>query len=430
MTGRPFHVLAKPTGAICNLDCSYCFFLEKEDLYPGSSFRMSDEVLESYLRQVIASEPSDRVTVSWQGGEPTLMGKGFFRRAVQVAADLLPPGKVVDWTIQTNGTRLDDEWCDLFLEHGYLVGLSLDGPRELHDANRVDTRGEGTFDRVVAAADLLRRRGVEVNVLTTVNAANGDHGLEVYRFLRDEVGARYVQLIPIVERVGPDGRTGRQVGTEVTDRSVTSEQWGQFLIDVFEEWIRHDVGEVFVMLFDWSLASWSGLPNPACIFQPTCGDAVALEHTGDVYSCDHFVEPEHLLGNLMEASLGDLVRGPRQRAFGQHKADSLPQYCRDCEVRFVCNGECPKNRFIRTPDGEEGLNYLCAGYRRFFGHVDGPMRTMAGLLAAGRPVADVTATLPAVGRNDPCPCGRGRKWKSCHGAPAALAVRGSGPPSP
>jgi uncharacterized protein len=412
-----FHVLVKPTGAICNLDCAYCFFLEKEHLYPGSTFRMDDDVLEAYLRQVIDGDASDRVTVAWQGGEPTLAPKEFYRRAAQMAADLLPPGKTIEWSMQTNGTRLDDEWCDLFLEHGYLVGLSLDGPRAMHDAHRVDKRGEPTFDRVMEAAALLRRRGVEFNVLTTVNAANGDHGREVYRFLRDEVGARYLQFIPIVERVGPDGRTGMQVGTEVTDRSVTGEQWGRFLVEVFEDWVRHDVGDVFVMLFDWTLASWLGLDNPACIFRPTCGDAVALEHNGDLYSCDHFVEPEYLLGNLMEASIGELVASERQREFGRKKLDTLPQYCLDCEVRFACNGECPKNRFTRTPDGEEGLNYLCAGYKAFFTHVDAPMRAMAGLLREGRPASDVMAMpggFAPVGRNDPCPCGSGAKYKVCH----------------
>lgn len=420
---RAAHVLAKPTGAICNLDCAYCFYLRKEDLYPGSTFRMDEGTLDAYLRQLVEAEPSPEVTVAWQGGEPTLMGVDFYRRAAEIGRRYLPPGKTIRWTMQTNGTRLDDEWCDLFLEHGYLVGLSLDGPRVMHDAYRVDGAGRGSFDRVMRAARLLSRRGVDTNVLTTVHRANGDHGLEVYRFLRDEVGARYLQLVPIVERVGPDGRTGSQVGEHVTDRSVLPEQWGRFLVEVFDEWVAHDVGEVFVLLFDWTLAAWLGVESPACIFRPTCGDALALEHNGDVYSCDHFVELDHLLGNLAAIPLGDLAGSARQRAFGAHKESSLPRCCRACDVRFACHGECPKNRFVTTPDGEPGLNYLCAGFRTFFHHVDEPMRVMADLVKHGRPAAEVTAVLARreaaryarASRNEPCPCGSGRKLKHCHG---------------
>lgn len=410
---RPFHVLAKPTGAICNLDCSYCFYLVKEALYPGSKFRMKEDVVRAYLRQAIDSEPSDRVTIAWQGGEPTLLGPAFFRRAAELAAGLLPAGKSIAWTIQTNGTKLDDEWAALFLEHDYLVGLSLDGPRELHDAYRVDKGSRGTFEQVEAAARLLQRHDVQFNVLTAVHAANGDHGLEVYRYLRDDLGTRHVQFIPIVERVGADG---------VSERSVSAEQWGRFLIDIFDEWVVRDVGEMFVLMFDWALASWLGMQSPACIFRKTCGDAVALEHTGDVYSCDHFVTPENLLGNVRDTSLAQMVVSEQQQRFGAAK-ETLPRYCRECEVRFACNGECPKNRFITTPDGEPGLNYLCAGYKAYFNHIDEPMRIMSGLLRQGREAADVSTILArrdaarfaAAGRNDPCPCGSGAKFKHCHG---------------
>ena len=390
---RSFHVLAKPTGAVCNLDCAYCFFLQKEDLYPGSTFRMSDDVLEAYLRQTIASEPSDTVTVAWQGGEPTLMGLDFFRRAHEIARGLMPSGKQLAYTIQTNGTRLDDALCDFFREHQYLVGLSVDGPRHLHDAYRVDKAGRGSFDRVMHGFEQLKAHNVDVNVLTAVNAANGDHGLEVYRFVRDEMGVRYLQLIPIVERVGPDGRTGMQAGTTVTDRSVSSEQWGRFMIEIFDEWVRRDVGDMFVLNFDWALASWVGMESPVCIFKETCGGAVALEHTGDLYSCDHFVEPDYLLGNILETDMGVLARSEQQVEFGRAKRTTLPQYCLDCEVRFACNGECPKNRFIRTPGGEDGLNYLCAGYKAFFTHIDEPMTMMAGLLRSGRHADEVMALL-------------------------------------
>jgi uncharacterized protein len=421
---EPFHILAKPTGAICNLDCSYCFYLTKEELYPGSKFRMSEEVLGAYLEQLIESEPGDTVTVAWQGGEPTLLGVDFYRRAAELAAERLPDGKRVQWTMQTNGTKLDDEWCELYREHDYLIGLSIDGPRELHDAFRLDKRGGGTFDSVVAAARLLQRHAIDVNVLTCVHSANGDHGLDVYRFIRDELGARYIQLIPIVERIDESGATGhRQVGTEVTDRTVGSQQWGGFLIEVFDEWVARDVGEVFVLMFDWALAAWLGLESPTCIFRETCGGALALEHTGDLYSCDHFVDPEHLLGNVRETSMLELASSDRQRQFGADKAEALPRYCRECEVRFACNGGCPKSRFITTPDGESGLNYLCAGYKAFFNHIDQPMRTMAELLRSGQPADRVTEVLAdrersryaAIGRNDPCPCGSGVKFKRCHG---------------
>jgi len=388
---EPFHLLAKPTGAICNLDCSYCFYLTKEELYPGSKFRMSDGVLTAFIEQSIDSEPGDTVTIAWQGGEPTLLGVDFYRRAAELASGRLPVGKRIQWTMQTNGTKLDDEWCELFLEHDYLIGLSIDGPRELHDAFRRDKRGGGTFDSVVTAARLLRRRGVDFNVLTCVHAANDDHGLEVYRFLRDELGARYIQFIPIVERIDETGETAHgQVGTEVTRRTVGAKRWGSFLIDVFDEWLARDVGHVYVLMFDWALAAWMGLESPTCIFKERCGGALALEHTGDLYSCDHFVDPEHLLGNIRETSMLEMVGSDRQRRFGDDKLEALPRYCRRCDVRFACNGECPKNRFILTPDGEPGLNYLCAGYKAFFEHIDVPMRAMADLVRSGRPAAEVT----------------------------------------
>jgi uncharacterized protein len=408
-----FHVLAKPTGPICNLDCEYCFFLSKESLYPGDRFRMADDLLETYLRQLLESHTGSEVTVAWQGGEPTLMGVDFFRRAVELAAELARPGQRVQHTIQTNGTLLTDEWCELLGRHGFLVGISIDGPPALHDRYRVDKRGEPTSEKVLRGLELLRRHEVEFNVLCTVNAANQDHPLDVYRYFRDDLGARFVQFIPIVER---DNDTGFQEGDTVTDRSVDPEAWGRFMSAVFDEWVVRDVGEVFVQMFDAALASWLDLPSPVCIFRETCGDAVALEHNGDLYSCDHFVEPAHLLGNITTTHMVELVASPKQRAFGQAKRDTLPAYCRACEVRFACNGECPKNRFTTTPDGEPGLNYLCAGYRSFFNHIDGPMRLMAGLLRDGRYADEVMGLFAAAGRNDPCPCGSGRKTKHCHAA--------------
>ena len=432
--GQPFHLLAKPTGAVCNLDCDYCFFLSKEQLYPGSRFRMSDELLERYLVQLFAAHAGmDEVTVAWQGGEPTLMGLEFFRRSVELAGELLEPGQRALHTIQTNGTLLDEEWAAFFAEHGFLVGISIDGPREVHDAYRVTKGGRGSFDRVMAGLGHLRAAGVEWNALTTIHAANADRGLEVYRFLRDECGARFVQLIPIIERVAEAEEDGTvpwsswrdrplyvQEGERVTGRSVTGGQYGRFPIDVFEEWVRRDIGRVYVQMFDVALANWHGEPPALCIHSETCGRALALEHNGDLYSCDHFVEPDHLLGNVAESTLAEMVSSPKQAGFGEAKRDTLPRYCLQCDVRFACHGGCPKDRFISTPDGEPGLNYLCDGYKAFFHHVDEPMRRMSELLRAGRAPVELMAEYAAAdsrrGRNEPCTCGSGRKWKQCHGA--------------
>jgi uncharacterized protein len=403
-----FHVLAKPTGAVCNLDCTYCFFLSKDKLYPGSGFRMAGDMLETYLRQVIESQAGPQVTIAWQGGEPTMMGLDFFRQAVELIERHRRPGTRIEHTIQTNGTLLDDDWCEFFRAGNMLVGLSMDGPPEMHDAYRVDRGGKRTYGRFMAAAGLLARHDVDFNILCTVHAGNADQPLKVYRHFRDELGARYMQFIPIVERATaqtlPLANEGwgiradrrplyRQEGVLVTDRSVRPEQWGRFLIEIFDEWVTRDVGTVFVQMFDAALASWLGAPAAMCVFAETCGDAVALEHTGDVYSCDHFVEPDHRLGNIRERHLLELVASPRQRAFGDAKRDALPGYCRECAVRFACNGECPRNRFLETPDGEPGLNYLCAGYKAFFTHIDRPMRIMAALLRGGRHADEVMRIL-------------------------------------
>jgi len=431
---RAFHLLAKPTGAVCNLDCAYCFFLSKEMLYPGSHFRMVDDILEAYVRQLIeAHAGAPFVTVAWQGGEPTLMGIDFFRRSVELVERYLRPGQQVEHTIQTNGTLLDEEWATFFREHDFLVGLSIDGPREIHDTFRVNKGGKGSFDEVMRGLGFLRDGGVEWNALTTIHAANGDRGLEVYRFLRDECDARFMQFIPIIERVAETADDGsvawtswrdrplyEQKGTHVTARSVTAEQYGRFLVDVFEEWVRRDVGTVYVQMFDVALANWVGEPPSLCIHSETCGLALALEHTGDLYSCDHFVEPRYKLGNITMAHMLDLVGSEQQRRFGLAKRDTLPRYCLECDVRFACHGGCPKDRFIETPDGEPGLNYLCAGYKAFFHHVDRPMRAMADQLRRDLAPADVTRLYAAEdakrGRNDPCTCGSGRKWKRCHGS--------------
>ncbi|HEX7609920.1 MAG TPA: anaerobic sulfatase maturase [Solirubrobacteraceae bacterium] len=433
---RAFHVMAKPTGAVCNLDCEYCFFLSKEMLYPGSRFRMADDLQEAYIRQLFeAHAQAPEVVVAWQGGEPTIMGLDFFRRSIEIQRACVRPGQRILNTLQTNGTLLDEEWGAFLAENGFLVGISIDGPPDIHDTYRVSKGGQPTFARVLRGLEHLKAHGVAWNVLTTLHAANGDQGTRVYRFLRDELGAEFMQFIPIVERATPEtievadaGWGGHvrgrplytQQGELVTHRSIAPAQYGRFLIDVFEEWVRHDIGRVYVQMFDTALASWVGEPRGMCVHAETCGQQLALEHNGDLYCCDHFVEPDYLLGNISETPMTELLNSARQTAFGRDKRASLPRYCMDCDVRFACNGGCPKDRFARSPDGETGLHYLCPSYKDFFHHVSRPMGAMAELLAAGRAPAELMGAYAAEdaarGRNEPCTCGSGRKWKQCHGA--------------
>ncbi len=423
------HILAKPTGAICNLGCSYCFFLDKELLYEGDRFRLSDELLDTYIRSLIQAHRVPQVTVAWQGGEPTLMGLEFYRKVMELEEKYRKPGMSFLNTMQTNGTLLTDDWCEFFAEYDYLIGISIDGPRELHDTYRVTKKGAGTFDKVMRGLRLLQKHNVEYNILTTVNRTNAGYPLEVYRFLRDEAGTDWMQFIPVVERVDEHGHPADLRGAYASDRSVLPEQFGRFLTTIFDEWVRNDVGSVFVQTFEATARNLAGLEQSGmCVFNETCGTGLALEHNGDLYSCDHFVDPEFLVGNIAESSIDDLVSGGQQYDFGRDKLTRLPQYCLDCDVRFACHGECPKNRFAVTPDGEPGLNYLCAGLKGFFRHVDRPIRAMLDLMRSGRPASDVMevmarADMPfydelnAAGRNDPCPCGSGRKVKQCHGRP-------------
>ncbi len=392
-----FHVMAKPTGARCNLDCAYCFFLKKEELYPGSDFRMPDDVHEAYITQLLDAHQVPRVTVAWQGGEPTLMGLDFFRRSVELQKKHQKPRTRVENTLQTNGILLDDEWGQFFHENDFLIGLSLDGPKELHDTYRKDKGGHGTFDRVMKAVRLLRKHHVEFNILCAVNRKNADHPAEVYRFFRDELIVKYIQFIPIVERINENGKTCFQEGNRVTDRSILPEQWGRFLIEIFDEWVKRDVGRTFVLNFDGALAGWLNMAGTVCIFGPTCGLGTALERNGDLYSCDHFVEPKYFLGNILKTPMIELVASEKQRKFGRDKRDTLPRHCRQCDVVHICNGECPKNRFIRTPDGEPGLNYLCEGYKAFFEHADHPMKIMAGLMRRGRLAGEVMKIMETEG---------------------------------
>jgi uncharacterized protein len=402
---------------------------------------MSDAMLEAYIQQLLAAHQVPEVAVSWQGGEPTLMGLDFFRRSVELVEQHKRRDQTMTYSIQTNGTRLDDEWCAFFKEHGFLVGLSVDGPPELHNVYRVGKGGQGSYDRVHRGWEVLHKHQVDVNILCTVHAANADHPLEVYRYFRDELDACFIQFIPIVERAAPEtlrlanrGWSERpsgerplyvQQGHMVTRRSVKPKQYGSFLVGVFEEWVRKDVAEVYVQIFDVTLGSYVGQYS-LCVFAPTCGTAPALEHTGDLYACDHYVEPDYLLGNIQDTPMIELLASDQQRKFGRDKMDTLPRYCRECDVRFACHGGCSRNRFKKTPDGEEGLNYLCAGYKRFFHHVDQPMRLMANLLQRKRAPAEIkqwyatqdfrlAQALATARADDDCPCGSGKRFKRCHG---------------
>lgn len=399
---RGFHVMTKPIGPLCNLDCKYCFYLEKEKLFPtNENFKMSDEVLETYIRQYIAHQSIPEINFAWQGGEPTLLGVNFFRKVVALQKKYAD-GRPVSNALQTNGTLLDDEWAGFFAENNFLIGLSIDGPARLHDAYRVDKKGGATYERVLAGLRVLKKHRVEFNTLTVVNRINSKKPLEVYRFLRD-IGSGFIQFIPLVERLADAEATklGLDLATPprsdeegtarmpVTDWSVEPRQYGEFLCTIFDEWVKRDVGRTFVQIFDVTLGNTVGQGGGLCVFSEKCGTAMAMEHNGDVFSCDHYVYPQYKLGNVLNRSLGEMVNSDTQRQFGEDKSSTLPRYCRECDVRPLCHGECPKHRFIRTPDGEPGLNYLCRAYKRFFTHSAPVMQQMGHLLDQGRAPAEI-----------------------------------------
>ncbi len=427
----PLHVIVKPIGPICNLRCRYCFYLEKEQLYPDErQWRMSVETLEAYLRQYIDAQPDSGAPIdfAFQGGEPTLMGLDFFRQFVELERKYLPSGRPYQNSLQTNGLLLDDAWCEFLRENRFLVGLSLDGPPDLHDVYRRDRTGGPTADRVIDTMHRLRRHGVDFNILACIHRRNGDHPLRVYHFLRDQ-GATFVQFIPIVhprsDVTAADARPHRPEDP-VSPWSVLPSQFGRFLIEVFDDWVRNDVGSVFVRDFDEFLAAWTGRGAGLCIYQERCGRAVALEHNGDLYCCDHFVEPECLLGNIHDRPIGELAGSTRQEEFGRLKSETLPDACRRCRWGFACHGGCPKDRLLSTADGQPRLNFLCEGFKMFFAHVEPTMQAMAAELKAGGTADAVMRRLraetwqarhgsnsAAVPRNAPCPCGSGRKFKNC-----------------
>jgi uncharacterized protein len=410
---RQFQVFTKPGGSICNLDCDYCYYLKKERLYPkGESFRMPNDILEEYIAQHIDASPDQTINFSWHGGEPTVLGLDYFRKIVALQRKHKPANRSITNGMQTNGTLIDEEWCRFLAEEDFSVGLSLDGPREMHNRHRFTKGRKPTHKQAMRGYKLLRRHGVPCDILCVVNDNNVQYPTQVYRFFK-QIKAQYVTFLPLVE-------TQPQTEGGVSRRTVSAEDFGDFLCTIFDEWKSQDIGRVKVQLFEEVARAALGHEHTLCIFQKTCGDVPVIEHNGDFFSCDHFVDAEHRLGNILETPFVELLESPVQRAFGQAKLDSLPRYCQICEVLAMCNGGCPKDRFLQTPEGEAGLNYLCAGYKRFFTHCRPFVRALAAQWRRqsleGKMPSVRTHSIradPKTGRNDPCPCGSGLKYKKC-----------------
>jgi len=402
---RAYHAMIKPIGAICNLDCTYCYYLHKEDLLGSpSKFRITDEILETHIKQYIEGQDRDEVVFSWQGGEPSLLGLEFFQKVVELEQKYKKPGQRVENDLQTNGTLLDDKWGLFLKKHGFLVGLSIDGPLELHDRFRIAKDGKPTFDKVFAAAQMLHRHRVPFNVLCVINQVNSKRPLDVYRFLKNEIRPRQMQFIPCVEpkvfentapqkwdpnslpiQDSPAAHPGTP-DSIVTDWSVDPDDWGYFMCKVWDDWYRRDIGKAFVNHFESAVGQWMGKEAQMCIYHEFCGKGVALEHDGNLYSCDHYVYPEYKLGNILQTSSSRMVFSEQQRKFGFDKFNTLPRQCRECAYLFACNGECPKNRLIRTRDGEPGLNYLCSGLQKYWQHIDRDVQDICRRLARGEPL--------------------------------------------
>ncbi|OKY74633.1 MAG: anaerobic sulfatase maturase [Desulfobulbaceae bacterium DB1] len=395
------HVVAKPVGPACNLNCEYCFYLEKQALFSsGEQYRMSDDVLSAFITDYVTCQPTPEVAFVWQGGEPTLGGLDFFNRVVELQKPLAGR-KIISNALQTNGTLLTDEWCVFLREHDFLVGISLDGPQEVHDRYRRDRGGNGSFAQVMRGLRLLQKHGVAYNVLACVARETERRPLDVYRFLRDQ-GVEYIQFSPVVERLpdarsreqglrlaGPAVLTREETQIEVFPWSVSPEGYGDFLIAIYEEWVRHDVGTTFVMNFEWALNAWIGNPSPVCIHARQCGRSLVIEHNGDLYACDHYVYPHYRLGNILTDGLIGMVEKAWRTGFGAAKESALPRCCRECEVLAACRGGCPKHRFAQTPNGEPGLHYLCTGYNKFFRHIRKYLQAMTTLLEHGHPASEV-----------------------------------------
>lgn len=402
---RAYHAMVKPVGAICNIDCTYCYYLHKEELLGSKSkFQITDEILETHIQQYIEGQDRDEVVFSWQGGEPTLLGLEFFHRVVELEQKYKKPGQRIENDLQTNGTLLNDEWGAFLKKHGFLVGLSIDGSKELHDHFRVTKEGKPTFHKVFAASQMLHRHGVPFNTLSVINRVNAKKPLDVYRFLKNEVRPRQMQFIPCVEpnvfhNVAPqmwdpeslplfDSSAAHPGNPDsvVTDWSIDPDDWGYFLTKIWDDWYRRDIGKVFINLFETAVAQWMGKESQLCIYHEFCGKGVAMEHDGSLYSCDHYVYPEYKLGNVLETSSSRMVFSDKQKEFGFAKFNALPTRCRECKYLFACNGECPKNRLIRTPEGQMGLNYLCSGLQKFWHHIDQDAQDICRRIARGEPL--------------------------------------------
>ena len=395
---KPLYVMLKPAGAHCNLACKYCYYLEKNRLYQNTPRHlMSDEMLEQFTREYIEAQTMPQVLFTWHGGEPLMRSIDFYKKALALQKKYAH-GKQIDNVIQTNGTLLTDEWCEFFAQNHWLVGISIDGPQEYHDHYRVTPAGKPSWEKVMQGISLLKKHRVEWNAMAVVNAYNAEHPLEFYHFFRDN-GCQYLQFTPIVERLTEheDGRTLASLADDreipLADASVTPAQWGNFLCTIFDDWVRHDVGKMFVEIFDCTLANWMGVLPGICAYSKECGHAGVMEHNGDVYSCDHFVFPEYKLGNIRDQSLIDMLYGEKQQAFSRLKHTSLPRQCKECDMEFACHGECPKNRFEKDKYGEPGLNYLCQGYYQYYSYVAPYMDFMKRELLAQRPPANIMNVL-------------------------------------
>ena len=391
---KPLYVMLKPAGAHCNLACKYCYYLEKNKLYPTAQRHlMSDEMLEQFTREYIEAQTMSQVLFTWHGGEPLLRSIDFYRKALSLQQKYAG-GRHIDNVIQTNGTLLTDEWCEFFAQNHWLVGISIDGPQPDHDRYRLTAAGKPSWKKVMQGIKLLKKHGVEWNAMAVVNAYNANHPLEFYRFFKEN-GCQFLQFTPIVERLTrhEDGRTLASLADKdeisLSEASVTPEQWGYFLCAIFDEWVRKDVGKIFVEIFDCTLANWMGISPGICAYSKECGHAGVMEHNGDVYSCDHFVFPEYKLGNIRDHSLIDMLYGEQQQEFSRLKHSSLPRQCKECDMEFACHGECPKNRFMKDQYGDSGLNYLCPGYYHYYQHVAPYMDYMKQELMAQRPPSNI-----------------------------------------
>jgi uncharacterized protein len=443
----PFNIITKPIGPICNIDCAYCFYLEKTKLYPRTkSFKMNEDVLEQYVRQYIEGQPEDTPEISfgWQGGEPTLMGIPFFKSALQFQKKYKRPGMNIQNSVQSNGTLLNDDWGTFFHDNHFFLGISIDGPEAIHDHFRNDKKGRGTFQQVMRGIEICQKYNVEFNTLTVVQSHNGEHPVQIYDFLK-KIGSTFFQFIPIVvhsdNRVMDKQLEGMIFASEenalesnisVSEYSIGPEQWGHFLNKVFDRWLgKEDVGKIFVRDFDLMLSMVMGLPSSLCVNAKTCGREVAIEHNGDLYSCDHYVHNDYKLGNINQQSLTEMMDSEQQIKFGNDKCETLPQYCLDCDFLKYCWGACPKDRIKKTPQGESGLNYLCEGYKAFYSHTEPYFQKMAECLRMGYFAEDwnnlgalkeqarhskpLQKPDKKMGRNGPCLCGSGKKYKKCCG---------------